>query len=433
MFYFLQVPLGSVLAAGPLLFFITIILHYNYIVSDCKVETAATNSTIFVEGSYAVIHLLMITSLFAFIFYVRRAWQHIQYKWFINKLNIRCPDCNSPSNIIRCLLSWLIIFTFFIMAVLPVGMTITGALRDDHYITAPNYCNSTSKFGREALNVIHSVFKGTVLTEITVVSFIAMHIFYAFEETWDPGHMYAEIDEITEEEDLNSVIEKAEKSFLKLYNSYLVQGKKIIIGCNAALKNWFAIVCLVYFLLTLTTLIQTVKAVEENLTEYYLDIIHSVILLLHYFSAFFGLYFMGTRLNALHQKYYSEMVDRYWTYQIVVKLDQTDMQSDGTITFVCKPGDEIKCTKEILKAPNETSGLTTTIVLKDDDSEERYREKAKNKHEKVIYHAAANATLVKVDEFDFIPTIFNTTIPLDSQGYIFAILLTMTSVVFSIA
>ena len=193
----------------------------------------------------------------------------------------------------------------------------------------------------------------------------------------------------------------------------------------------FILVRVVHILLVTLTVSEEIK---------YLDLIHSLLYILVYAIGFFAPYYAATWLHVACQRYHKKMIDAYLEVQITEKVQRGDGHSYVFVTYLCKPGDEIE-----YKAPsrpidnseaNETSHLLRNSPILSQEEDSTCRDKLKQKYklycqESLVTQGTNIINMTKTSEFDFVPSFLNISIPLDSPGYTFTILLTVIFVAFN--
>ena len=192
-----------------------------------------------------------------------------------------------------------------------------------------------------------------------------------------------EYEKYNSKDDIN---EYTNKKYIKLLQDYHIIGYNIQ-GALFAIKYWFCIHYIVYLISILVRLVHIVKknfSEADELTN--IDTIHSALNLSYNFIAFLIPYILGIYLNYLHNLYYKSMLINFRT------LERNDEEKD------------------------KTNIMRDTL---DDDASKEY------------FHGVMQKRLRKEVDFDFVPSFFGISIPLDNPGYTFAIILSIATVVFN--
>ena len=227
-----------------------------------------------------------------------------------------------------------------------------------------------------------------------------------------------------ESKDLNKLVD--DKCY-DLYNKYIEIGKSTEVERNA-IKRWFLAMYFIYLLYVLVALVHTLKVLKHDLKENYLTILHSIFSLIFYFLALFMPFYMGSWLNSVHENYYKTMREKYLKVIIMKKI--------------CSPGNNIQPCNEATEsnerittlAPPKADDIDTTQALQEVNERTPLKKRSKvSAPEEYVeyYNKAMEKNMPKITEFDFIPSLGNITIPLDSQGYTFTIILTVVSIVYN--
>lgn len=148
-----------------------------------------------------------------------------------------------------------------------------------------------------------------------------------------------------------------------------------------------------------------------------------------YFMAFFLPYYMATWMNIAHQRYHAKMMATYLEVKIILHFD--DDSSERSVAYLCKPGN-IKCLQE--SSFNSTDTDERRPLFPQEFEQFQDTERVNELYKQYCWEALivqGKANLSKVADFDFVPLFLNISIPLDSSGYTFTILLTLVSIVFS--
>ena len=166
-----------------------------------------------------------------------------------------------------------------------------------------------------------------------------------------------------------------------------------------------------YLIFILVRVVHITEAVSKNLSSTD-DHVHSVFTIIIHFVAFFLPYFAGTEFNSAHKKYYTKMNEAFWNIKIVQE------QAGNSEVYFCSPGKSIKLAKQDGRTPSK-------VRLETEDTESEIERKYQLYYKEAL--KVQGSIMTQVCEFDFIPSLLNVSFPLTSQGYTFAILLTIAS------
>lgn len=171
------------------------------------------------------------------------------------------------------------------------------------------------------------------------------------------------------------------QKFYRSYTSYLQVGQDAETEYKV-LRNWFAIQYTVFLLSILETIIRSVNDFDTSTLPF---------LAMQTFS-FLGPYVAATLVNTEHNSYYEEMVKQFLQYKLKHGVAEE--------VYTCHPGNVI---------PNDVERFYTSYYIR-----------------------AREIFPKKIDKFDFVPSIFEISIPLNGSGYGFSILVSMFIFVLSI-
>lgn len=115
------------------------------------------------------------------------------------------------------------------------------------------------------------------------------------------------------------------------------------------------------------------------------------------------------------------MMEAYLEVSIVI-----DLEVNGNVTYLCKPG-KIKCANT--QQPTKDLEVVHQNACAEDKAKELYDEEYC--HEALSVQGTNIINLSKTTDFDFVPSFYSITVPLDSPGYTLTILLSLVSFVFS--
>ena len=316
--------------------------------------------------------------------------QTIAFAVFIAYYCYKCKDTDSSSsssNCTTCIIIGIACLLFLVMCVLTFVAPILGFYRD---IDDIEKCKNESQTLTHQNNLIIVwlnmgtkllVHAATSIERLFVVILISMSI---RKWVWVP----LSPDELLNV-DTNGVFSKVNEQF------YLHQRKYIEVGNDTKVRReifeaWFVVQYCVYLLSLLVEIIHLIKPLYHDIKIDRLDLSHSALCLLFDLLAFIIPFYMGIWLNYSHHNYHKEMLEACFKMEI------------GNKQFY--PGCDHKNTNR------------NDII-----------------HYMEYYNLMSSRNLTKRADFDFIPSIFGVSIPLDSQGYTFTILLSVISIVFNFA
>ena len=279
-----------------------------------------------------------------------------------------------------------------VMLPLVIAIPVVGGLRY-------NDCDSSGKSAKTtdndsatnytaplALVVSHNLFDGIVLLMDWVLRIVLIRMCKksVISEWKESG-----VDNNTKFDNNYTPNEESELVVTKAYNLYV---NYVDVGTRTTkmrniLKQWFVLQYSVYILSVLVELVHIIRPiVGMDPKRPSLDTIHSILHLFFDSLAFLVPYILGTMLNNAHHKYYEKMMEKYFEVRI-----------NGES---CRLGE----VKESVRGP----------------------------YMKYYHEATRNRDLLVLNtEFDFVPSLFDIDIPLDSPGYTFSILIAIASVVFN--
>ena len=309
-------------------------------------------------------------------------------------------SCSKYRGLNLCIVSFLL----FVLCLLIFGVPIIGVLRDMDHIAICNKVrnndtrthNDTQIWTEESnRGIIWSnmaakivVCAATSIERILVVILISMSIC-----KWDESSKLLGTANI---KDVDRIFYNCYKEYIKVGNETKIQYK--------IFEAWFVIQYCLYLLSLLIETIHLVRPLyrdrddncdhddndndndDNKVTVDTFDLVHSGLRLLFDLLAFIIPFYMGNWLNYSHQKYHTKMLEACFEVKI------------GETTFY--PG----CDYEDV-----------------DDVYMKY------------YNLMSSKNLAKRADFDFVPSIFGISIPLDNQGYTFTILLSIISIMFNFA
>ena len=285
------------------------------------------------------------------------------------------------------------------MLTLAIAVSAIGGVRDNEYVknwnssTLPEIsnldndnCNGEMPKSIMVLVGLHDSINGLLLLTDLILRCAVIVVCTISVSEWKDTSMieYAPIKGFDAEKLNTHVITKG----YKLYRNYAQIGRRNR-EVRDILKHWFVLQYSVYLLSVMVELVHILKPVAGmELKRLTYDTWHSILYLVFDFLAFLVPYFAGIMLNNAHRKYHETMMEKYYEEKI-----------EGVI-----------CNLE-----------------KDD-----MKESIKETYMKYYNVALMNSNILNLKEkFDFVPSLFNITIPLDNPGYTFTILLVIPSVVFN--
>ena len=312
------------------------------------------------------------------------------------------------------------------------GAAILGCLRDLHFV---NDCTDKANLTiavKEFLPYAHAVNKFLVFSSMSIICCYSVKIFYISKCKWEEATEKMKIMEWTPGEgDLCAIVE--ENRYL-LHNNYIEMGKKTSHERNV-LKRWFMMMFLVYIIFVLIHLVHVMKILRDSHQDSNsnsMDILSALFNIILHFSMFLYPYYVGIELNLAHQDYHKKIINTYLGVKIVLKDD------DRTFKYTCLPGNDISGKQVLSSTTTINNDENAMLVQSGAESETVLNSQLKvratleyKKYYKEALKIQRSFVLTKVAEFDFIPSFLNFSIPLNSDGYIFAVMLTVMSILFS--
>ena len=381
--------------------------------------------------TYITVDLLRSISFFIFLFEIR----NFRIYELLKVLCLNIKEVSSLRTCCLCIIGIVVCIIGILFSLLAIPTAYFSYSRDK---TIFKKCDISGKNG---VVLAHAIFKAYVLFVTVLVSLGAAIIFYSAKLKWDKSskefevmtewdgqetclrkvvdkfyHLYndcckvGELDRkaskegMTEWDGQEAGLSEVVNKFYHLYNDYIKVGKDSELE-RKALKRWFVLMYCTYLIFILVRVVHITEAVLKNLSSTN-DFVHSGFTIVIHFVAFFLPYFAGTEFNSAHKNYYTKMNDAFWKIKIVVQG-----QDGKREIYSCSPGKSIKLDN-----------------VKDTESEPG-KEIARNYYQ--LYYKEAlkvqGTIMTQICEFDFIPSLLNVSFPLTSQGYTFAILLTIAS------
>ena len=342
-------------------------LRSIYIVYRCKIN-ANYSDVIFEVTMFVIIDVLQTIAFVVF----------IVYYCFCKFREANTSSGGSCSNCATCIIIGIACILFFLMCVLTFAAPTVGLYRD---IDDIEMCKNESQTltHEDNLKIVWLnmatkliVHVATSIERLFVVILISISI---CKWVWVPLRP----DELLNV-DTNDVSSKVNERF------YLHQRKYIKVGNGTKVRReifeaWFVVQYCVYLLSLLVEIIHLVKPLYHDIKIDRLDLIHSALCLLFDLLAFIIPFYMGIWLNYSHHNYHKKMLEACFEMEI------------GTGDERFYPG-----------CDHENTDRNDTV------------------HYMKYYNLMSSKNLAKRADFDFVPSIFGVTIPLDSQGYTFTIL-----------
>ena len=221
----------------------------------------------------------------------------------------------------------------------------------------------------------------------------------------------------TDSEDIEVTVNK---KYYFFYHSYIKLGNDTKTE-SEILKRWFVLHFFVYLIFVSNQLVEILSS-KSGRSKFI--IAQSSTLLAYDLLSMLLPYFVANWLNQAHHEYYEKMLEV--CLKLVIKVK-------GNHVLVIKPGfssEESKEGKEKFDILNKNQSLNSS------DTSVCYVYKSlhtnlKDQYMKYYKLVLANNITLK-SEFDFVPSIFGISIPLDSPGYAMALLLSVLSIVVSL-
>lgn len=403
----------------------TQVLYYKWITTDCLeentsyglIETVAVVGTNFIE---LFGHTVLVVSVLLYSYCKR-------YNKQLMRLDLEEPSENKKLALYNpaCYLNMPHIGVAYTFALLMIALTLVitwiGFKKDYESV---NECESDSSIAK--LIVTHTVFKFIQLLAATFVHSMAILLFSNSTNKWAYMRRHTVDANIGYDIKYPGEKEKERKErvnyrYFYFYNHYHQAGHDTEIE-RKILKRWFVIQYAVYqlsILIWLVRILNTLVSLHNDRNdvekdEFRYDIVHSVLHALFNFSAFLVPYIMATWLNDEHDKCYSVLTKHYLTYHVPGNTGKAYTFYQGIRIF------------------SEDLVIRNPLWSRYGSSENSHREIQEAQSEYIKYfNKAMKRSIVKMKEFDFIPSIFAISIPLDNPGYNFAILMTLIAVPFN--
>ncbi len=372
---------------------ITNSFRYNFILKDCNVSSGPYS--LFETGMFIAINILKAVSFLVFV-------------WC---MPINASETSGERSNVRyqvdCEKSWSYLGRYFmlmIMFIITFLAPIIGIYRDHVYI---HDCGTVTT---KTLAIIgcHFSVKFVVLLATVALCFSVIIVISTSANKWNAYKLQIKDWKLKKTGAVKKFLDT--KSY-SLYNDYIEVGNNTDTE-REIIKRWFVIQYFVYLFSVLVRIVHIIKPLfSANLSSSGWEVSHSFLYLVFDLFGFLLPYYMGTLLNKLHEAYYKKMKDVYFEMKVQIPFE------DHSITFVCQPGN---------KKPKQ---------LHVDDTR-RTRNQKEEKMAKDLYlkyySLAMEKNMNKIKEFDLVPSMMGISVPLDSQGYTFTILLTIMSIIFNL-
>ena len=338
--------------------------------------------------TYITVDLLRSISFIIFLFEIR----NFRIYELMKVLCLNIKEVSSLRTCCLCIIGIVVCIIGILFSLLAIPTAYFSYSRDE---TIFKKCDISDKNG---VVLAHAIFKAYVLFVTVLVSLGAAVIFYSAKLKWDKSLNKVMTEWDGEEAGLSEVTDK----FYHLYNDYIKVGKDSELE-RKALERWFVLMYCTYLIFILVRVVHITEAISKNLSSTN-DFVHSGFTIVIHFVAFFLPYFAGTEFNSAHKQYYTKMNDTFWKIKIEVQGQDGERE-----IYSCSPGKSIDTVKDTESEPG--------------------KEIASNYYQ--LYYKEAlkvqGSIMTQICEFDFIPSLLNVSFPLSSQGYTFAILLTIAS------
>ena len=293
-----------------------------------------------------------------------------------------------------------------------------GEIRDAKYI---NSCDTEIKKRFEIVNA-HAVVKAFARFSTLVISFYASAILYNSICKWKKAYQnikYA----LNKWDGSKKELRKAAKDNLyHLHAAYIKVGKDTSLERNA-LTHWFMLMNVTYFGLVLVNLVHITWISSKGIGKDIFDIIHANLSTGTFLTDFLIPWFLATWLNKEHCKYYREMLNMCLEIEI----------AHGGEEFLCSLGNDMKKIRKPHEGDNEGALLLQksewiTLANQNDEVEDLYKD-----YYREVWTAPGYIIENKKEEFEFVPSFMYISIPVNSPGYAFTILISVFSIVLRFA
>ena len=450
----------------------TNVLRYMLIIRECKVSSYYPSA--FEVSVYLIIDILRL------LFYIQFAWdagfRGILTLWCCDTCSdasgklcccdtFKCSDalgkckalCHKNEFVLlsfamktkdkKCFWPFLASGLLFITAFLgSVGSGVLSYHRDRKFVTM--YCHKVNADYEIMISYGHAIAMGLAYFSTMIICFCSIKIFYSSICKWKEGtnDMKIRQDEwilrydepqskeivnqdstvqhdepITQSEEIvnqdstmqhQGLDELLEDKLYSLYNNYMEVGRKTSLERNA-LRKWFVLMYFTYLAYVLIHFVHVMKLITDGLQGNDHDISSSMVNIILHFIAFFFPCCMGTVINSAHHDYHQKLIDTYLGVKILI----------DEVYYLCKQGNFIKlCEKKTEETVNEFKLQDINNPITWEKVEKIYKK---------YFKKARKVEMAKNDEFDFVPSFLSITIPFDSYGYTFAVLLTAVSIILS--
>lgn len=238
-------------------------------------------------------------------------------------------------------------------------------------------------------------FKAFHLSGAILVHLVAVVIFSNSVNKWVKRRSEIALERSIE---LYTDVNKLGEKYYKLHNSYIATGRRNKYN-HDVLKYWFVIHYAAYLMSVLSKIVHlTQRFQSKGAHDHQNDTVATALYIAFHFLSFLVPFLMANLLNVEHNNYYEEMVQEYLTHKVDDNVDAS--------CYTLSPGYQI--------IPNDRAS----------------QQRAKKSYED-YYCKAMQINIARKKEFDFTPSIVAISMPLDSIGHTFAIVLTLFVAVFN--
>jgi hypothetical protein len=395
----------------------TTVSRYKHITKECGNDFFH----LFENGMYIILEFLQATS------YVIFTWDGWGY---FNSNNNSYHITWYKSSIAYLLI-------ILVSAFVAVPTAVVGHLRD---IASTNACYGTGNW-RNAISNFHASAQSFALFSTLVGSLYAVSIFYTATRKWKNGAQDISVKEWDgESKDLRGIVSDA---FTELYNNYIEVGRSTHFE-KKALKRWFVLMYFTYLTFAMINVVHLMLSMRGVIEYQNLDVLHSILNISIYVTAFFVPYYMAVWLNTTCQSCYrARMIDSYLAVMIKMEIERGWGQAI-VATYLCKSGNvvehigcDFKAHEDSVTSSNECVHLLsrkapTFSPEEDRKCRKKINEKYKEYCREVLVVQGTNIlNLTKMAEFQFIPSVLNISIPLNSPAYILPLVLSLISIIYS--
>ena len=409
-------------------------LRYYYVIYQCNYLNKDTSYPIFDTATYFVLDILEALSYFLFA-YDNKAFcctKKNTSSATASTNNETATTYTKYALICKCLklrIRKSLLCAWGILLILTIIVPVIGCIQDFNcYIN--HTCNGapSTSLSRGAIVVLHAISKFFFLFSTTFQIILTMHILHCAIHKWKNA---SEVEHSRnydtwngKAKDLNKLVNE---KFYYLNNRYIEIGKTTEVERNA-IKRWFLTMYFIYLIFVLIALVHIMKVLKGGVLKNYVRIFHSFFNIAFYFLALFMPLSMGSWLNNVHENYYKTMREKYLKVIIMKKIC-----SPGNNIHPCNEATESNADTERSRQATQDPDDTTMLALQTFNERTPLIKSPSEEYYVEYYNKAMEKNMPKITEFDFIPSLGNITIPLDSQGYTFTIILTVVSIVYNFA